>query len=280
MSCATDEGFLNGSRLSGWFFIHVWRITLWTLREDFICYSKFTKQIVILSFTWMFFPEARFLNLNLHCMWQHWILKVKSLIFSCYAIYAVFVVSPDHGAGAPALLWSARPHEQACLHLLSLRKTSDCFTGLCVLPVSAAYSQACLQGLKLGPFVQTNVMTRKLFLAQKSSLGGLIFALLSPVGEWTRARAHAPPLLSAPPSQATRCWSVQAWHDAGWGPTPRAGRRGRVWTADGMRTRMSQTHLTKGCCGISRVSQDQDRPSCCKQPHNDKSSVTANTCVR
>lgn len=63
-----------------------------------------------------------------------------------------------------------------------------------MLPVRAAYSQ----GLKLGPFVLTNVMTRKLFLAQKSSLGGLIFALLSPVGEWTRARAHAPPLLSAP----------------------------------------------------------------------------------
>lgn len=50
----------------------------------------------------------------------------------------------------------------------------NCSTSLSVAcPVSAAYSQALLQGLKLGPFVLTNVTTCKLFLAPKKQLKGL-----------------------------------------------------------------------------------------------------------
>lgn len=72
------------------------------------------------------------------------------------------------------------------------RRKPNCFTSLSVVcPVSAAYSQALLQGLKLGPFVLTNVTTCKLFLAQKSSLRDLIFGLVSPARARTRA-GHAP----------------------------------------------------------------------------------------
>lgn len=71
----------------------------------------------------------------------------------------------------------------------------NCFTSLSVVfPESATYSQALLQGLKLGPFVLTNVTTCKLFLAQKSSLRDLIFGLVSPARARTRAGARAPPL--------------------------------------------------------------------------------------
>lgn len=78
----------------------------------------------------------------------------------------------------------------------------NCFNRLSVFcTVSGAYSQSLLQGLKLGPFVLTNVMTCKLFLARKSSLRDLIFGLVSPVGAHTRAGAVSqPPPLLGPPS--------------------------------------------------------------------------------
>lgn len=91
-----------------------------------------------------------------------------------------------------------------CLRWWSLKKTSEPFTSLYVVPVSAAYSQALLQGPRLGPFVLTNVTTCKLFLARKSSLGGLIFGLVSPLAGHTRARAPAPPPPLPSPSLAGR----------------------------------------------------------------------------
>lgn len=79
------------------------------------------------------------------------------------------------------------------------RRKSNCFSSLSVVfPLSAAYSQALLQGLKLGPFVLTNVTTCKLFLAQKSSLRDLIFGLVSPARAGTRAGARALPLSGHP----------------------------------------------------------------------------------
>lgn len=62
-----------------------------------------------------------------------------------------------------------------------------------VFTVSATYSLALLQGLKLGPFVLTNVTTCKLFLAQKSSLRDLIFGLVSPTRAHTRAGGRTHP---------------------------------------------------------------------------------------
>lgn len=64
---------------------------------------------------------------------------------------------------------------------------------------SATYSQSLLQGVELEPFVLTNVMTCKLFLARKSSLRDLIFGRVNQL-EHTRVRTCLHPL-----SQATRC---------------------------------------------------------------------------
>lgn len=87
-----------------------------------------------------------------------------------------------------------------------------CFTSLSVVfPVSATYSQALLQGLKLGPFVLTNVTTCKLFLAQKSSLRDLIFGLVSPARARTRAGACPPSTLPSLAGQPVLVLNSLAW---------------------------------------------------------------------
>lgn len=111
----------------------------------------------------------------------------------------------NHWAINPAQLFQpwAKLSIQACLGNRFLccvpGEKANCFTSLSVVfPVSVAHSPASLQGLKLGPFVLSNVTTCKLFLAQKSSLRDLIFGLVSPARACTRAGARLPHLPKPP----------------------------------------------------------------------------------
>lgn len=125
--------------------------------------------------------------------------------------------------------------------LMLLEESKLLHQSFCCPPGECSLFSGSTAGPKLGPFVQTNVTTCKLFLAQKSSLRDLIFGLVSPA----RAHAHVLHYVTSPFSQTTRpsFWKARL----GFGLASSGVReRGSHWQADGMSRGIGQTHLTKG----------------------------------